>query len=312
MAPTSTIAVEMLPVRKKEKQRFTVLACANADGSEKFDLMIIGNANKPRAFNKRTGFELGFDYHANRKSWMTQSLFFNWLQRFDSHVARTRNRKVVLLLDKCTPHRSPQNLPDLQNVEIIFLPPNTTSKIEPMDAGVIASVKARYRSERMARAVDLTDENLADFYKVDILMAMRILRKIWNNLPSETIRNCWADTGLLSSSSEPSVCNEDASNEDLNALHSQIVIVAPATSRIDISFLLNSPGELDCTEELDSSQILFETEQCSESDLEGELIPHPLPPLNDQLKALSVENRILGAREWNSSSAIVALSRAQS
>ena len=122
-APTSTIAVEMLPGRKKEKQRFTVLAYANSDGSEKFDLTILGIANKPRAFNKRTGFELGFDYYANRQSWMTQSLFFNWLQRFDSHVARTKNRKVVLLLDNFTPHGSPQNLPDLQNVDIIFYRP---------------------------------------------------------------------------------------------------------------------------------------------------------------------------------------------
>lgn len=45
-----------------------------------------------------------------------------------------------------------------------------------MCAAVIASVKARYHSARMTRAVDLTDENLANVYKVDVLTSMRMLK----------------------------------------------------------------------------------------------------------------------------------------
>lgn len=68
MAPTSTITVERLLRRKKEKQRFTVPPCANADVFKNFDLMITGNANKPRSSTNRAGFELKFGYHANKKS----------------------------------------------------------------------------------------------------------------------------------------------------------------------------------------------------------------------------------------------------
>lgn len=59
MAPTTKVASERLPGRKKEKQRITVLACENSEGSEKYELMIIGNAHKPRAFRKRTGSDQG-------------------------------------------------------------------------------------------------------------------------------------------------------------------------------------------------------------------------------------------------------------
>ena len=131
MVPTTTVAAERLPGRKEEKQRKTVLACANADGSEKCELMIIGNARKPRAFNNRTGSDLGFDYHANQKAWMTQTLFFDWLKRFDAYVARTSNRKVALLLDNCTPHGSPQTLPELHNVEVIFYRPTPRPRYNP-------------------------------------------------------------------------------------------------------------------------------------------------------------------------------------
>ncbi|CAB5387132.1 unnamed protein product [Rhizophagus irregularis] len=49
---------------------------------------------------------------------------------------------VLLLLDNCTSHKV-ENLA-LPHVEIQFLPPNITSKIQPMDAGIIMSFKKYY------------------------------------------------------------------------------------------------------------------------------------------------------------------------
>ena len=35
----------------------------------------------------------------------------------------------------------------LTNIEIVYLPPNTTAHLQPMDAGIIRSFKARYKGE---------------------------------------------------------------------------------------------------------------------------------------------------------------------
>ena len=70
MAPDVIVARERMPGKKKAKERISVLACANGDGSERIPLMIIASALKPRAFKKKTGKQWGFDYHANKKAWM--------------------------------------------------------------------------------------------------------------------------------------------------------------------------------------------------------------------------------------------------
>ena len=83
LAPHTTAATKGLPDRKKMKDRITSVVCANADGSEKTEMMIISNAVRPRPF-KKSRQEHGFDYHANKKVWMTTNLFFEWLNRFNS------------------------------------------------------------------------------------------------------------------------------------------------------------------------------------------------------------------------------------
>ena len=44
----------------------------------------------------------------------------------------------------------------------MFLPPNTTSKLQPLDAGIIAWFEIRDGKKPMERAVDLVDEDFRD------------------------------------------------------------------------------------------------------------------------------------------------------
>lgn len=52
MAPDKTIALERLPGRKKAKERITIMPCANADGTEKIELMFIGSALNPASLKR--------------------------------------------------------------------------------------------------------------------------------------------------------------------------------------------------------------------------------------------------------------------
>ena len=72
---------------------------------------------------------------------MDSILFEEWVREVDRHFTKER-RKIALLIDNCPVHSSIDNL---ASTELIFLPPNTSSKLQPMDQGVIRSIKAHYK-----------------------------------------------------------------------------------------------------------------------------------------------------------------------
>ncbi|KAJ8892612.1 hypothetical protein PR048_005193 [Dryococelus australis] len=79
-------------------------------------------------------------YDYNKKAWITNDLFIKWLKAFGAHVS-TSNRKVVLFIDNCPVHPTVE----LRNRELVFLPSNTTSELQPMDQGIIQLVNKKFR-----------------------------------------------------------------------------------------------------------------------------------------------------------------------
>ena len=116
---------------KKAKDRITVLLCANMSGTEKYPLLVVGKSKKPRCFPADPK-RLPVDYDHSKNAWMTGDMFRRWLQKWDTSL-RTKKRKICLLIDNCPAH--PADVP-LTNIILKFLPPNTTSIMQPMDMGV--------------------------------------------------------------------------------------------------------------------------------------------------------------------------------
>ncbi len=73
--------------------------------------MVTGNSKCPRSFRKKTGLELGFDYHSNKTALMNTELFFPRLRRFDAYIGKTPERKDILLIDNCKAHGKIYELP---------------------------------------------------------------------------------------------------------------------------------------------------------------------------------------------------------
>jgi hypothetical protein len=51
------------------------------------------------------------------------------------------NRKAIILLNNAPCHPEME----LSNVKLIFLPPNTTARTQPLDSGIIRNFKLKYR-----------------------------------------------------------------------------------------------------------------------------------------------------------------------
>jgi hypothetical protein len=73
--PTRSLADRQLAGKKQNKARITVFLVTNADRSDKRPPLYIGKSKKPRCFKKKSGEQLGFDYHNNTKAWMTKIIF---------------------------------------------------------------------------------------------------------------------------------------------------------------------------------------------------------------------------------------------
>ena len=68
-------------------------------------------------------------YRAQKKSWMDSSLFEEWVREQDRKFER-QGRKIALIVDNCPAH--PQ-IANLKAIHLVFLPPHSTSKTQPMD-----------------------------------------------------------------------------------------------------------------------------------------------------------------------------------
>jgi hypothetical protein len=82
----NSLATHQLEGRKINKERITLVVCANSDSSEKIPLTIIGKHLNPRYLKGINRDTLGARYHANAKAWMTHNVFRLWLLDFDRRM----------------------------------------------------------------------------------------------------------------------------------------------------------------------------------------------------------------------------------
>ncbi|XP_070378200.1 tigger transposable element-derived protein 6-like [Dermacentor albipictus] len=208
MLPSKTI--EMKGQRcyggKHSKKRVTVLLCINADGSDKRPTLVIGKSARPRCFKGNRS--LPIKYVANSRSWMTRAIFSKWVASFDCDMSR-QGRQVCLLLYNCSAHHILDA--GLTNVELKYFPPNCTSIIQPLDQGVIRSLKCAYR-QRMMQHLVLNVETGRNT-KLDLYMVLQMMIAAWAATGWPVIVNCFTHAGFkpgdpyTDSAEDPADCN---------------------------------------------------------------------------------------------------------
>lgn len=182
LVPAKTLAekTEECVGGKNSKNRITVLVCANMDGSDKRPLLVLGKPKKSRGFAKVLSMPVAYTH--NTKAWMTGEIFRKWLSDFDKEMSAKKHKVLLLLLDKCSAHHLNAHL---SAVEVLFLPPNTTTKMQPMDQGVIANFKVHYHRRVIERLlIDIrTADNAADL-KVPLVKAVFFASGAWRDVKS--------------------------------------------------------------------------------------------------------------------------------
>uniref|UniRef100_A0A1X7STD0 HTH CENPB-type domain-containing protein n=1 Tax=Amphimedon queenslandica TaxID=400682 RepID=A0A1X7STD0_AMPQE len=157
---------------KKAKERLTISLFANAAGGKEAPI-VIGKSASPRCFkglrNKKCPH--GLPYYANKKAWMNIDVM----------------DEVILQLNK--------KMDKFSNVKVIFLHANTTSRLQPQDAGIIKNFKVKYMKKvlkyMLARVNEEDDTTASTICKsVDILMAIRWIKEAWEEVTEQTVTKC--------------------------------------------------------------------------------------------------------------------------
>lgn len=196
---THTLKGENCVGGKNSKDRLTVLVAANMDGSDKLEPVVIGRFSKPRCFSNVKKIPL--PYYANRRSWMTSTIYESWLRKLDTKLC-SQGRKIAMIVDNCPAH---PEIADLQAIEVIKLPPNATALLQPCDQGIIASLKRHYRASIMQKLLlHIDDGRDITTFKISVLDAIYDLRIAWNRVTPITIQNCFNHSGFIVSGSDNS------------------------------------------------------------------------------------------------------------
>jgi len=80
-------------------------------------------------------------------------------------------------------------LSELSATKVVFLPPNTTSVLQPCDQGIIYAFKQQYR-KRLVRHVLHCMEQKCDVI-IDVKMAIDFMHAAWNAVSPSAIINCF-------------------------------------------------------------------------------------------------------------------------
>ena len=111
-------------------------------------------------------------------------LFEEWVRELDRKFL-SEGRNVALVIDNCPVQ---QHIENLKAIKLFFLPPTTTSITQPMDQGVIRSLKTKYHANVVRKN--------KTFPKISLSHGMQMLVSAWNALTTETIVNCFRKAGI--------------------------------------------------------------------------------------------------------------------
>jgi hypothetical protein len=120
-------------------------------------------------------------------------------------------RKIAIICDNAATNLIPDSeeadehdirVINLSNIKLVFLPPNVTNHVQPLDQEIIATFEAHFRCyvvQRMiAEALKPTNaEESLSTMKPTFYQMMQWIHKAWTqDATRETIRNCWRHANI--------------------------------------------------------------------------------------------------------------------
>jgi transposase len=172
----------------QSKDRVTVHVCCSLTG-EKVELLVIGYSHLPRVFKGHAW--LPVLYESNSSAWLTSIIFLRFLARFNAQLAM-RSRNVALILDNFSAHHV--DFKPFVHITPYYLPPRTTTHLQPLDGGIINCLKFRYKMSLSSLRLTAL-EHPKVLFSWTLWHCIESLSRIWKKMDPNIIvhcfRHCW-------------------------------------------------------------------------------------------------------------------------
>ena len=172
-------------------------------------------------------------YSGQKSAWMTAVLFLDWFhEAFVPYVCQELIKlglepRAVLTLDNCSAHpHSDLLVSTCGKITAIYLPPNVTSLIQPMDQGVMEALKLRYKKKLLRKLLIEDDRGISvvEFLKgVDMKKVSYLVAEAWDEIDPSTLRKSWRKILPLSGITQKEILSITASHSHQSTVVSRIL-----------------------------------------------------------------------------------------
>ena len=148
---------------------------------------------------------LPVNFFGQKKAWMTGEIMKSVLTRLN-HRLSSSNCSILLLMVNAGCHPEDLKTKFRKNN---FLSANTTSKLQPLDPGIIQSTLSSLFKKYVLSKIDECSTATYVVKSVNILIAVRWVAKAWSMVKAESISKCFKKAGMLDSSMDVVIRDED-------------------------------------------------------------------------------------------------------
>ena len=159
----------------------------------------LAKQKNPRCFTGINQSMLPVIYRNQQNAWMDTEIFSWWFHKQCVPFVRATlsdmglEEKAILFLDNCSAHPEAEDLISNDGkITARFFRLNVTALTQPMDQGVLESMKRVYRKNLLRDLMSKTSNEMIPFLKeMTMLDVINHISIAWDQVASDTIRKSW-------------------------------------------------------------------------------------------------------------------------
>ena len=139
--------------------------------------------------------DMSVDWYASKNAWMTGEIHDRIMTKLNNQM-RKAGRKILYVCDNASCHKDGS----YSNIEFLLLPHNATSILQPLDQGIILSVKRRYKmklAEKYLAFVEKKEDAVTQLKQFAVVAATNMIAQAWRETSSIIIKNCFKKASFI-------------------------------------------------------------------------------------------------------------------